>query len=331
MNIINIKKRKKFLQIKTKYYIKLFTVASFFTPFMFFAGGCNATHNENINTQSSFESSFENSFENSSEIVLNDLLANAENEATLETTAHVTDDDCSLEYIETIEYIKNTYGINILYGNDVTWKVFPVYGVTEKHLLKERVNLILECLSDYPIELFNKLSINSPINISLVASLNGADGYTDGNDKDNIQIILDCSNITPHFRLSFHHEMFHFIEYYLMYNYAATNVLFKEIENLMPQELYGTTDYSGTIYDCNADVSQKYFTSIYAKTNSMEDYAETFSFYMCMPQMEFMKVYDCPINQKMIIISDIFRSFCDELNKYEPGEIYWEKNITFIK
>ena len=70
--------------------------------------------------------------------------------------------------------------------------------------------------------------------------------------------------------LSFHHELFHFIEYCIRYNFDnADDIL--DTDPYTDTALYGTDDYQGTIYSIDTDIYNQYFTSVYGKTNRLED------------------------------------------------------------
>lgn len=227
------------------------------------------------------------------------------------------------------ERIYETYGVNILYGSDVTWSYGTSgAGITSDELIASRLALLEDCLSEYPAVLFSDLREYSPITINLIDSLGGADGYTDANDYKSIQIALSCSNSELYFTLAFHHELFHFIEYCIMNNFDNADELINTDE-FTDTSLYGTDGYSGTIYDTDADIYSQYFTSIYGKTNRLEDRAELFSYYMGYTVKECMKYPDTPISLKMRKLADAIRVCCPSLNEYEEGTLPWEKKLTY--
>lgn len=227
-------------------------------------------------------------------------------------------------------YLNEHYNVNILYGDMVEWQYSSGgRGITDEGVITERLELLEECLREYPAELFSDLRQQSPITINLIDSLDGADGYTDGRIADNIQIALSCENSATFFKLTFHHELFHFMEYYMLYRYAGEELLLYNTADYNDSSLYGTTDYSGTIYDTEADVYRQYFTSVYGKTNDMEDRAEIFSYYMGNTLKDCMKTADSPVTMKMKVIAQSLRLYCPSLSVYPPGTLPWESKIAY--
>lgn len=223
----------------------------------------------------------------------------------------------------------NTYGVNILYGPDVTWSYGTSgTGISSDELVASRLALLEDCLSQYPAVLFSDLREYSPITINLIDSLGGADGYTDATDSKSIQIALSCNNSELYFTLAFHHELFHFIEYCIMNNFDNADELINTDE-FTDINLYGTDDYLGTIYDTDADIYSQYFTSVYGKTNRLEDRAELFSYYMGNTVKECMKYPDTPISLKMKKLAAAIRICCPSLDKYEQGTLPWEEKLTY--
>lgn len=229
----------------------------------------------------------------------------------------------------TLENLNNTYGLNIRYGSEVSWSYGTSgKGISDEELIASRLSLLEECLSLYPKELFTDLNSYSAVSINLIDSLGGADGYTDARNASSIQIALNCSNSDVYFKLAFHHELFHFIEYCIM-NQVKDGLYLMNTDDLTDTALYGTTDYTGTIYDSDSDIYHQYFTSIYGKTNSMEDRAELFSYYMGYTVKDCMKVNDSPITLKMKRIAYAIRLCCPSLSEYPDGTLPWEKKITY--
>lgn len=228
-----------------------------------------------------------------------------------------------------LSHINGTYGVNIRYGSDVTWSYAASgSGITDDELIASRLAMLETCLGSYPSGLFSDLNAYSPITINLVDTLGGADGYTDGSDGNSIEIALSCDNPDLYFMLAFHHELFHFIEYCVMYNFDDYDELL-DTDEYTDTALYGTDDYSGTIYSTDTDIYGQYFTSIYGKTNRLEDRAELFSYYMGNTVKECMRYSDTPISLKMKKIAEAIRVCCPSLAEYERGELPWERKIAY--
>lgn len=231
--------------------------------------------------------------------------------------------------LDTLERLNSTYGVNIRYGSAVSWSYGASgTGITDESLIASRLILLEECLSLYPKELFADLNTYSPITINLIDNLDGADGYTDANNAASIQIALSSSNSDVYFKLAFHHELFHFMEYCIMH-YIENGQNLLDTNELTDTILYGTNDYAGTIYDSTADIYHQYFTSIYGKTNAMEDRAELFSYYMGNTVKECMKTVDTPISLKMKKIAYAIRVCCPSLSAYPDGTLPWEEKIVY--
>ena len=228
-----------------------------------------------------------------------------------------------------LSHINSTYGVNIRYGSDVTWSYDASgSGITDDELIASRLAMLETCLGSYPSGLFSDLNAYSPITINLVDTLGGADGYTDGTDGNSIEIALSCDNSDLYFMLAFHHELFHFIEYCVMYNFDDYDELL-DTDEYTDTALYGTDDYSGTIYSTDTDIYGQYFTSIYGKTNRLEDRAELFSYYMGNTVKECMRYSDTPISLKMKKIAEAIRVCSPSLEEYERGELPWERKIAY--
>lgn len=231
--------------------------------------------------------------------------------------------------LDTLERLNSSYGVNIRYGSAVSWSYGASgTGITDESLIASRLILLEECLSLYPKELFADLNTYSPITINLIDNLGGADGYTDANNAASIQIALSSSNSDVYFKLAFHHELFHFMEYCIMH-YIENGQNLLDTDELTDTVLYGTNDYAGTIYDSTADIYHQYFTSIYGKTNAMEDRAELFSYYMGNTVKECMKTGDSPISLKMKKIACAVRACCPSLSIYPEGTLPWEEKIAY--
>lgn len=229
----------------------------------------------------------------------------------------------------TVERINSTYGVNIRYGSDVTWSYGTSgIGIIDDKLISSRLDMLETCLKRYPLSFFSDLNTYSPITINLVDTLGGADGYTDGSKNDSIEIALSCDNPDIYFSLAFHHELFHFIEYCIMYNFDNADELL-DTDEYTDISLYDTSDYSGTIYSTDSDIYSQYFTSIYAKTNRLEDRAELFSYYMGNTIKECMRYPDTPVSLKMKKIAAAIRACCPSLTDYEPGSLPWEEKIAY--
>lgn len=240
-----------------------------------------------------------------------------------------TADETAARNLENLERINSTYGINIRYGNSVVWSYNTSgTGITDEELIASRLALLEDCLRQYPPSFFSDLNAYSPITVNLIDTLGGADGYTDGSLNSSIQIALSCDNSDLYFTLAFHHELFHFIEYCIRYNFDnADDIL--DTDPYTDTALYGTDDYQGTIYSIDTDIYNQYFTSVYGKTNRLEDRAELFSFYMGNTTKECMRRSDTPISLKMKKLAAAIRLCCPSLADYEDGSLPWEEKIAY--
>lgn len=282
--------------------------------------------NENLDEFTS-ETTHESLKETTSETTT-EIMSNASNE---NTTANAPENitASAMLNLENLERINSTYGINIRYGSSVVWDYGTSgAGLTDDNLIASRLALLEDCLKQYPLSFFSDLNAYSPITINLIDTLDGADGYTDGRNGEALQIALSCDNPDLYFTLAFHHELFHFIEYCIKYNFENADEILNT-DQFTDITLYGTNDYTGTIYSFDADIYNQYFTSIYAKTNRLEDRAELFSFYMGNTTKECMRHSDTPITLKMKKLADAIRLCCSSLSEYEPGSLPWEGKIAY--
>lgn len=278
-------------------------------------------------TEGSDENLTEFSNETSNEAITEKSTETTDNTTSdaLENTAHET----AARNLENLERINSIYGINIRYGNSVVWSYNTSgNGITDEELIASRLALLEDCLKQYPLSFFSDLNVYSPITVNLIDTLGGADGYTDGSRSDSVQIALSCDNSDLYFTLAFHHELFHFIEYCIRYNFDnADDIL--DTDSYTDTALYGTDDYQGTIYSIDTDIYNQYFTSIYGKTNRLEDRAELFSFYMGNTTKECMRHSDTPISLKMKKLAAAIRLCCPSLADYEDGSLPWEEKIAY--
>ena len=183
-----------------------------------------------------------------------------------------------------IRRIKDTYGINVSYGQDTKNYVNKVNANVELNELitNNNLKLLLQSLEKYPIDLFSKINESDySINIILVDSFNNNNVALASRNNINEYKIYISNN--SNFERAFHHEMYHVLEYYM--NSIDSNI--NNAWNLFnPDGFYYNSNIDDLdkdyVYYTNADLDNSYFVSKYSKVSDKEDRAEIFAQAMIM-------------------------------------------------
>ncbi len=182
---------------------------------------------------------------------------------------------------ETRKKIEKTYGIKILYGNEIgdykPNRITPV-KLTDSGDIENYLNRLNTELAKYPKNFFNDFNKKGmPLTIYLIKSANGAfSGFTDYQFMNDIKLTLATDF---NFEYTLHHEIMHYIDCYLnIVMYPATP--YEEYEKLNPTGFkYGNATLS-QIYNMGTNTKGAYFISQYGSTNVAEDRAEVFKYMM---------------------------------------------------
>lgn len=173
--------------------------------------------------------------------------------------------------------IQANYGVTIKFGYEASG--YSVGGlsttvISDPYLCQQALNNLNSALALYPSGFFNELSRNfNPLTFYLVKnyskpSVTGVTSSYAG--RVDISIAIDFG-----FGDTFHHEVYHYIEYYMKskgYTYTSWNTL-------NPIDFsYGTINQS---YSYDSTFSEdSYFVNSYAQTSAEEDRASTFEYMM---------------------------------------------------
>lgn len=175
--------------------------------------------------------------------------------------------------------IENTFGIKILYGNEIgnyKPKGITPTKLTDSKEIEKYLNKLNTELAKYPENFFKDFNKKGmPLTIYLIKSSNGSfSGFTDYQFMNDIKLTLTTDY---DFEYTIHHEMMHYIDCYLDIVMYPNNP-YDEYELLNPSEfVYG---YASTnqIYNMASNQRGAYFISSYAATHVKEDRAEVFKY-----------------------------------------------------
>ncbi len=183
---------------------------------------------------------------------------------------------------EKINNIEEKYGIKIEYGTDTKYLASNVSATTldDLNIVKNNINILENAISKYPEEFF-KIFNNTNSKYSLTIIL--LDSFSDDNialaSRNNLNEYKIYISNDANFERSFHHEMFHIIEYYM--SSISTNTLFDDWCMLNPSGFNYDSDLSkldaNYVYSLNVNSEDWYFVSKYSKTSEKEDRAELFA------------------------------------------------------
>ena len=194
---------------------------------------------------------------------------------------------------ETISNIKEKYGITVMYGVNAASFAKGADGVEQynEEIVSQNLTILQKALLKYPDSLFD-MSRNGehPISIILLESFNNNNiALASRNNLEEYKIFISNTN---RFENSFHHEMYHVLEYYMQ---TKNKRLYPYWSNLNPQgfeyssESTDTFDYVFDQTKHNSNIQQSinvengiapndyYFISRYSKASEKEDRAEIFS------------------------------------------------------
>lgn len=219
--------------------------------------------------------------------------------------------------------IENKYGIKVYYGNELDYNPHDLVPnkLTDPNEVDTYISLLSDALSYYPEGFFKDFRDN---NINLIIYLiksvpnNTFAGLTK-NVGNNVIITLTTTSI---FNNTFHHEMMHYIDYYLGAKGYYDN-LYQEWVKLNPS---GYT-YGSFIKEYNYNPLNKtnkvYFASNYGQTNYLEDRATIFKDMMS----SFGKGYEDndPINKKANLIAKQLETYFPSVAS--SNDRYWERTI----
>ncbi len=186
-----------------------------------------------------------------------------------------------------VQKIKNEYGITVEYGENTKNYVDKVSATIQNsaEIINSNIKNIYESLSKYPVNLFDIFKSGKyPMYIIILDKFENDNIALASRNKLN-EYRIYISNNTKMER-SFHHEMFHILEYY-MASINNNSSVYDMWENLNPIGFIYQSDTSKInkeyVYDSdNCKLEDAYFVTKYSKASEKEDRAEIFAEIMVM-------------------------------------------------
>lgn len=284
----------------------------------------NTSSNKTSNTSSSHNSSSNktsniNTSSNSNSNKPSNINTNTNNNKPVKPPVEEDKNDTKRKTIE------KTYGIKILYGNEIgdyKPKGITPTRLTDKTEIEDHLNRLNTELSKYPKGFFNDFSKKGmPLTIYLIKSANGSfSGFTDYQFMNDIKLTLATNY---EFEYTLHHEIMHYIDCYLnILIYPKTP--YEEYEALNPTNFKYGSATSTQIYNMATNQRGAYFISQYGSSNVAEDRAEVFKFMMA-------RAY-APIGcfEKNEIIRKKAEVISKQIKTYFPsvtGPAHWDRFI----
>lgn len=234
--------------------------------------------------------------------------------------------------------IYNRYGVSVLSGSDAD--IFEggicYKGLTDEELIAEWLGYIEKELARYPSGFFRDFSDITTFKIKLISYLNNKQGYASYEIATDMYIGINTDPNTGGFPgRMLNHEIMHVIDQYIRLKSWDSNAQeyispLDETEKIIPAGfVWGSSNSSYTIYDTSVPVENRYFVSVYAKTNGREDRAETFTDYMFRSyQRDYMKSSSYPISRKQALIAKNIRDYFPSAAKTPQGSLPWERFLN---
>ena len=236
--------------------------------------------------------------------------------------------------INKIQSINSKLGVLILTGSDADiWDSgTKCYGLKDEKLISEWLDIIQKELSRYPNGFFRDFNDITTFKIRLLEYIPNKQGFASYEIATDMFIAINTDSKTSGFPTrTLNHEIMHIIDKYIYFK--CWNDVTNEYESPLEQTANyippgfswgSTSDNSYTIYDSN--VSNRYFVSAYAKTNSKEDRAETFADYMFRTyKRDYMQDKSTPIPSKQAIIAKAIRDNFPSAARTSQGSLPWER------
>lgn len=238
-----------------------------------------------------------------------------------------TEDPLIAENNRLRENIKNKYGVNVGFKDEIDGNYINSYVTPTKQYDDQKINKVLNtidaALGKYPKGFFYEISSKwKPVTIYLVEKINSsAAGLTDNRNVNTVIILINTEGFL--FESTLHHEIMHYIDCYL-----ATIVGASELENSMNNYnpsgfVYGNQTNEYVYYYSN----QAYFLSAYSKSNYKEDRAVLFADMMYRSLKKDYYSLGNPINEKAKVISNQLEKYFDcvssSTNEYWGRFIEW--------
>ena len=217
--------------------------------------------------------------------------------------------------------ILNSYGINVLYGNDTNG--YSVGGlstsvITDVNVINSELNALKNNLALYPSGFFREITSSIPLTIYLINkySREGVCGVTDSNYSRAIMSLASGTDFVE----TFHHENYHYMERYIFKRGGG----FPEWSNYNPIGFVYGQNKNYAVYNLTyaADV---YFVNTYARDyDEFEDRASVFEYMMAGSKASCLNA-GMPVNKKATYMSSVIEQ---KFNSCSPSVTeHWERFI----
>lgn len=218
--------------------------------------------------------------------------------------------------------IEDTYGIKVLYGSETNGYVVGSLGttaITDTNVMKSTLEQLNTALSMYPNGFFREFSKqNMSLNVYLIKNYS-AENVTGVTDFAPRRTIISIATDFP-FDESFHHEMLHYIEYYI----ESAGGRFTAWNSFNPLDFTYGVENSSYSYS-KTGTPGSYFVNNYAQTSANEDRASTFEYMTASVKYSCYDSNDYPIWKKSNYLSTMIETYFTTVSSSVVD--YWERYI----
>lgn len=227
--------------------------------------------------------------------------------------------DAKIELLQ--KDIKNRYNLDVFFGKEIMNYTVGGYNIEIENNLDKIYNSLGElnnCLSLYPSSFFKEINDGGlPLTIYLIKkySLKDVTGITEKNGRG---VIISVALDFP-FSDSFHHEVYHYIEYYI----NSKGGYYTNWNNYNPSGFsYGSYDNSFTFDSTFSE--DAFFVNSYAQSYEYEDRASTFEYMMTNNKISALN-YGNNIWLKAKVMCEMIDYYLDTVSSNVTE--YWERFI----
>lgn len=290
----------------------------------------NNTNNGSVNGNNGNNTNNDSGNGNNGNVTVNDNSVNnndntgtSSNTTSPKTTEDIVTEPTIEEKIDIYrKSIEDTFGIRILYGNEVEgYRVgdMDTTVIPDNDTIQSTLEQLNDALLKYPEGFFREFSDNNvKLYFFLIKNYSSANvtGVTDFNlQRITVSIATDFPLVD-----TFHHEMLHCIEYYIEKNggkFSSWNV-FNPTDFVYGNEI-GDYSYNRT------GKADSYFVNNYAQSSATEDRASTFEYMTAKVKYSCFDSKNYPIWKKSEYISSMIETYFSTVS---PEVIdYWERYV----
>jgi len=232
-----------------------------------------------------------------------------------------TNIDLSSYNLRIANSIRETYGIDVYYGDNLNLESVNAVAVTDDVVIFEMLKAVNNMLDVYPEELVKEIeSKGYELSIYLVDYFTtNVEALANRNSIGQMKIYI--SNTTDMNR-ALHHEYYHILDYYIKLE-SDENLAYTLWDKYNPRGF----EYSEDINNITSKYVYKgeegaFFVTAYAKYSEKEDRAETFAEMMTASGNELFFRDNGPINSKINIIRKVLYSTFETVKLEE--NLAWE-------